>query len=88
MHGLFPRNVGKGEKLVENEESSRWLKFGDIKGEAESKIVVVPGLAISKNYLKNKILKVQIGSKFRLCKQHETINLLTTGCPIWRKIST
>jgi hypothetical protein len=40
MHGQFPRNVG--EKLVENEESSRWLKFGDIKGDAESKIVAVP----------------------------------------------
>jgi len=58
MHGLFPLTVGKGEKMVENEESSRWLKFGDIKGETESKIVAVPGQAISKNYIKNKILKV------------------------------
>jgi len=64
-------DVGEGKKLVENEESSWWLKFGDIKGEAESKVVAVPGQTISKNYLQNKIWKLQIDSKFRLCKQQE-----------------
>jgi len=87
MHGQFPRNVG--EKLVKNEKSSRWIKFGDIKGGAESTTVAVSGKAISKNYLKNKILKIEIDSKFRLCKQHEeTTNRLTSDCPVWRKIST
>jgi hypothetical protein len=82
MHGQFPRNAG--EELVENEQSSRWLKFGDIKGEAESTIVAVPGQAIGKNYLKNKILKVEINSKFRSCKQQDvTINLLTSESPVW-----
>jgi hypothetical protein len=28
MHGKFPRNLG--EKLVDNEQSYRWLKFGNI----------------------------------------------------------
>jgi len=36
--------------------------------------------AISKNHFKNKILKVEIESKFRLCKQHkETIDHLISG---------
>jgi hypothetical protein len=29
MHGQFPRCLG--EKLVDKEQSYRWLKFGDIK---------------------------------------------------------
>jgi hypothetical protein len=39
--------------------------------------------AISTNYFKNKILKEEIESKYWLCKQHkETIDHLTSGCPI------
>jgi hypothetical protein len=30
MHGQLPRNLG--EKLVDIEQSYRWLKSGDIKG--------------------------------------------------------
>ena len=42
--------------------------------------------AISTNYFKNKILKQEIESKCRLCKQHEeTIDNLTSGCPILAK---
>ena len=42
--------------------------------------------AISTNYFKNKILKEETGSKCRLCKQHEeTIDHLTSGCPILAK---
>jgi hypothetical protein len=37
MHGQFPRSFV--EKLVDKEQSYRWLKFGDIKGETESTIV-------------------------------------------------
>jgi hypothetical protein len=67
-------------------KSSRWLKFVDFKGEAESTIVAVQCQEISSNYFKNKILKVEIDSNFRLCKRHEeTINLLTSGCPILGK---
>ena len=41
---------------------------------------------ISTNYFKNKILKQEIESKCRLCKQHEeTIDHLTSGCPILAK---
>jgi hypothetical protein len=36
-HGQFPRN--SDEKLVDNEQSYRWLKFGNIKGETGSTIV-------------------------------------------------
>jgi len=42
--------------------------------------------AISTNSFKNKILKKGIESKSRLCKQHEeTIDHLTSGCPILTK---
>ena len=42
--------------------------------------------AISTNYFNNKILKEEIESKYRLCKQHEeTIDRLTSGCPILAK---
>jgi hypothetical protein len=42
--------------------------------------------AISTNYFKNKILKEEIESKCRLYKQHkETIDHLTSGCPILAK---
>jgi hypothetical protein len=59
------------------------------KEKAESATLAVTGQEISKNYLKNKILKVEIDSKFRLCNQYEeTINRLMSGCPIWRKIIT
>ena len=34
MHGQLPRNLE--EKLVDIEQSYRWLKSGDIKGETES----------------------------------------------------
>jgi hypothetical protein len=40
----------------------------------------------STNYFKNKILKEEIESKCLLCKQHEeTIDHLTSGCPILAK---
>ena len=81
MHGQLPRNLD--EKLVDNEQSYRWLTSGDIKRETESTILAAQDQAISKNYFKNKILKEEIESKCRLSKQHEeTIDHLTSGCPI------
>jgi hypothetical protein len=47
MHGQFLRNLG--EQLVDNEQSYRWLKFGDVKGERESTIVAAQDQAISTN---------------------------------------
>jgi hypothetical protein len=78
MNGKLPRNLD--EKLVDIEQSYRWLKSGDIKGGTENTIVAAQDPAISTNYFKNKILKEEIESKFRLCKQHEeTIDNLTSG---------
>ena len=74
------------EKLVDVEQSYRWLKPGDIKGETESTIMPAHDQAFSTNYFKNKILKEETESKCRLCKQHEdTIDNLTSGCPILAK---
>ena len=69
------------------EQSYRWLKSGDIKGETESIIVAAQDQAISRNYFKNKILKEEIQNKCPLCKQHvETIdNLTSLGCTILAK---
>ena len=84
MHGQLPRNLD--EKLVDIEQSYRWLKSGDIKGETESTIVAVQDQAISTNYFKNKIFKEESQSKCRLCKQHEeTIDHLTSGFSILAK---
>jgi len=47
MHGQLPRNLD--EKLVEIEESYRWLKSGNIKGETESAMVAAQDQAISTN---------------------------------------
>jgi hypothetical protein len=71
MYGQLPRNLE--EKLVDNKQSYRWLKSGDIKGERESTIVAAQNQAISTNYFKNKILKEGNERKCRLYKQHEEI---------------
>ena len=48
MHGNLD------EKLVDNEESYGWLKFGDVKGEIESGTVAAQDQAISTTILKIK----------------------------------
>jgi len=76
IHGQFPCNLDG--KLVDIEQSYRWLKSGDIKGETESTIVAAQDQAINTDYFKNKILREEIESKCWLCKQHEeTIGHLT-----------
>ena len=79
MHGQLPRYLDG--KLVDIEQSYRWLKSGDIKGETESTTGTAQDKTISANYFKNKILKEEIEYKCRLCKQHEeTSDHLTLGC--------
>ena len=57
--------------MVDIEQSYRWLKSGDIKGERESAIVAAQDQEIGRNYFKNKILKEETESKCRSFKQHE-----------------
>jgi hypothetical protein len=84
MHGQFPRNSNK--KLLNKEQSYRWLKLGHIKGKTESTIVAAQDQAISTNYFKRKILKEEIESRCRLCKEYEeTIDHPTSGRPILTK---
>jgi hypothetical protein len=84
LHGQLPRSLD--EKLVDIEQSYRWVKYGDIKGETEITIVKDQDQAISTNYFKNKTFKKVIECKCRLRKQHEgTIDRLTLGCPILAK---
>jgi hypothetical protein len=78
MHGQLPHSLD--EKLLDIEQSYRWPKYGNIKGETESTIVAAQDQEISTNYFKDKILKKEIESKCRLCKQHEeTIDHLSSG---------
>ena len=62
--------------MVDIEQSYRWLKFGDIKGETGSTIVAAQDQEFSTNYFKNKILKEEIDSKWWLCNNMK--KLLTT----------
>jgi lipocalin len=48
MYGRLPNKLD--EKLVDIEQSYRWLKSGDIKGETGSTIVAAQDKAISTNY--------------------------------------
>jgi hypothetical protein len=48
---------------VNNEQSYRWVNFGDIKGETESTIVAAQDHAISTIYFKNKMLKKETDCK-------------------------
>jgi len=50
MHGQLPCNLD--EKLVDIEQSYRWLKSGDIKRKTESTMVAAQDQAIRTNYLK------------------------------------
>ena len=52
LHGQLPRNLD--EKQVAIEQSYRWLKSGDIKGETESTIVAAQDQAGSTNNLRIK----------------------------------
>jgi hypothetical protein len=70
------------EGLIGKEQSYQRLKFGDIKGETESTIMAAQDQADSTNYFKKKILKQEIESRCRLCKEYEdTIDHLTLACP-------
>jgi hypothetical protein len=46
LHTQFPRSLDEG--LIDKEQSYRWLKFGDIKGETESVIMAAQNLLIDR----------------------------------------
>ena len=52
MHGQLPRNLD--EKLVDIEQSYRWLKSGDIEGETESTIVQLKTKQLAQTILRIK----------------------------------
>jgi hypothetical protein len=56
MHGQFPCSLD--EKLVDNEQSYRWIKFGNINGKTESTTVAAQDQTISTNYF-----KIQFGGR-------------------------
>jgi hypothetical protein len=81
MRGLFPHSLN--DMLADREQTYRWLKFIDIKGETESLIVTAQDHALSTNYFKREVLKEETEGKCQLCKEYEeTIDHLTSGYPI------
>ena len=54
----------------------------------ESKIPAAQDQAISTNYFKNKILREEIESKCRLCKEHKLLTTQPQDAPFWRRMST
>ena len=77
MLGQLPRNLD--EKLVDIEQSYRWLNSGAIKGETESTVMTAQDQAISTNCFRNKIMKEEIESKCRNASSvSNTKKLLTT----------
>ena len=55
MNGQLPRDLD--EKLVDIEQSYRWLKSGNVKGETESTILGAQDQTINIKYFKNTISK-------------------------------
>jgi hypothetical protein len=49
MHGEFRSNLD--ETMVDTEQSYRWLKYGNIKGETESTILAAQRQAKGTNYI-------------------------------------
>jgi hypothetical protein len=70
-----------GAKLVDKEQSYRWLKFGDIKGESGCS----RGNSGSGCFKRKRFVKEGTESKWRLCKECEEVDNLTSGCPIMAK---
>ena len=80
-HEQLPRSLD--EQVVGQE--TRWLKFGDMKGETGSRIAAAQDQACSIDCLKSRLSKEEIGSKCQLCNQREETVDLTSGCPILAK---
>jgi hypothetical protein len=76
MRRQFQHNLE--EELVDNEQSYRWLKFGDIKGQKESTIVAAKDQAVSRIFV-NAVLKEELDTKY---KHSGSIDNLHTKCNI------
>ena len=71
---------------MDEEQSYRWLKFGDIKEETDGTILAAEDHVLSTEYFKNNVLKKNIDSKCWLCKPHEeNFGRITSECPVLAK---
>jgi hypothetical protein len=74
---------------LNKEQSYRWLKFGDIKGETGSTIVAAKNQVLSTNCLRKKIVREEIESKCQLCEEYEeTTGHRTSGGTFWQRMNT
>jgi hypothetical protein len=80
MHGQYVRNMDR--QLISEEDTFLWLSKGDLKAETESEIVAAQDQALNTKYYATKILHTETDSKCRLCQHDETIDHITSACPI------
>jgi hypothetical protein len=71
MHTQFSCSLG--EQPVDKEQTSRWLKFGDIKGKTQNKTVAAQDQALSTKCFKEKVMKEEIERKWRLFKHTKKV---------------
>jgi hypothetical protein len=58
LHGQIPPSLD--ERLIDKEQSYRWLKFGDIKGETKGTVMSAHDQAICTDYFMKKILNKKL----------------------------
>ncbi|KAF2902349.1 hypothetical protein ILUMI_03840 [Ignelater luminosus] len=81
MRRQYPRAVQK--HLIDKERTYEWLRKEELIGETESLIIAAQDQAINTRCHKKNILKQNINSKCRLCKEHEeTTEHIIAGCTI------
>jgi hypothetical protein len=81
MYKNFPRSLD--EKLVDKEQSYRWLKFRGIKEETESRTVAAQDQALCANCYKK--LKINIDSVKNAKKLQTTSH---KDVPFWQRMNT
>ena len=77
MHGQYIRKMDR--QLISEEDTFLWLSKGDLKAETESEIVAAQDQAL------NTKCYTETDCKCRCQKLNETIDRMTSACPILAK---
>ena len=81
MHGQFPKSLEKAD--VNKEQSYNWLRSSGLKPETEGLIIAAQDQSLATRYYRNRIIKDGTDPRCRMCNKYdETIEHITSGCPI------
>lgn len=84
LHGQYPARLDREE--VSLNQSQQWLNSSGLKAETEGLILAAQDQCLTTNNYKNKIMKVDINTKCRMCNQYnETVDHIISGCPVLAK---